>query len=84
MYDNSGAAPRRSRKRQDFVDLDTTHPKRAFASGRPWESKVMVLFVWQNGKSWYKCRFRFFQNRMVNPYEKISEPGFPHNFAKKK
>ena len=43
---------------------------------------VMVLFVWQNQKSWYKCRFRFFQNRMVNPYGKFSEPGFPHNFAK--
>jgi hypothetical protein len=42
----------------------------------------MVLSVWQNGKSWYKCRFRFFQNRMVNPYGKISEPGFPHSFAK--
>jgi hypothetical protein len=22
------------------------------------------------------------QNRMVNPYGKLSEPGFPHNFAK--
>ncbi len=43
---------------------------------------VMVLFVWQNQKSWYKCRFRFFQNRMVNPCRKFSEPGFPHNFAK--
>jgi hypothetical protein len=26
--------------------------------------------------------FAFFQNRMVNPYGKFSEPGFPHNFAK--
>jgi hypothetical protein len=26
--------------------------------------------------------FAFFQNRMVNPYRKFSEPGFPHNFAK--
>ena len=43
---------------------------------------VMVLFVWQNQKSWYKCRFRFFQNRMVNPCRKFFEPGFPHNFAK--
>jgi hypothetical protein len=41
----------------------------------------MVLFVWQNGKSWYKCRFRFFQNRMLNHYGKFYEPGFPHNFA---
>jgi hypothetical protein len=32
----------------------------------------MVLFVWQNGTSWY---------RMVNPHGKFSEPGFPHNFA---
>ena len=24
----------------------------------------------------------FFLNRMVNPYGKFSEPGFPHNFAK--
>jgi hypothetical protein len=39
-------------------------------------------YRWQNGKSWYKCRFRFFQNRMVNPHRKFSEPGFPHNFAK--
>jgi hypothetical protein len=46
-------------------------------------SYVMVLFVWQNGKSWYKCRFRFFfLTRMVNPYGKFSEPGFAHNFAK--
>jgi hypothetical protein len=42
----------------------------------------MVLFVWQNQKSWYKCRFRFFQNRMINPYRKFSERGFPYNFAK--
>ena len=42
----------------------------------------MVLFVWQNQKSWYKCRFRFFQNRVVNPCGKFSGPGFPHNFAK--
>ena len=33
-------------------------------------------------KSWYKSRFRFFQNRMVNPCRKFFEPGFPHNFAK--
>jgi hypothetical protein len=26
----------------------------------------------------------FFFNRMVNPYGKFFEPGFPHNFAKKK
>jgi hypothetical protein len=44
----------------------------------------LVLFVWQNEKSWYKCRFRFFQNRNVDPCGKISEPGFPHNFTKKK
>jgi hypothetical protein len=43
---------------------------------------VMVLFVWQNQKSWYICRFRFFQNRMVNPRRNYFEPGFPHNFAK--
>jgi hypothetical protein len=42
----------------------------------------MVLFVWENQKSWYKCRFRFFQNRMVNPCRNFFEPGFPHNFAK--
>jgi hypothetical protein len=42
----------------------------------------MVLFVWQNGKSWYNVDFTFFFNRMVNPYGKFSEPGFPHNFAK--
>jgi hypothetical protein len=43
---------------------------------------VMVLFVWQNQKSWYECRFRFFQNRMVNPCRIFFEYGFPHNFAK--
>ena len=44
----------------------------------------MVLFVWQNGKSWYiqMSISLFFVNRMVNPYGKFSEPGFPHNFAK--
>jgi len=42
----------------------------------------ILLFVWQSGKSWYKCRFRFFQNRMVNPCRNFFEPGFPHNFAK--
>jgi hypothetical protein len=26
--------------------------------------------------------FAFFQNRMVNPYGKFSEPDFPHNFVK--
>jgi hypothetical protein len=26
--------------------------------------------------------FAFFQNRMVNPYRKFLEPGFPHTFAK--
>ena len=26
--------------------------------------------------------FFFRKNRMVNPYAKFSEPGFPHNFAK--
>jgi hypothetical protein len=26
--------------------------------------------------------FVFFLNRMVNPYGKFSEPGFPHNFTK--
>jgi hypothetical protein len=25
----------------------------------------------------------FFLNRMLNPYGKFSEPGFPHNFAQK-
>ena len=28
---------------------------------------VMVLFVWQNGKSWYKCRFSCFKSRTVDP-----------------
>jgi hypothetical protein len=27
--------------------------------------------------------FAFFKNRMVNPYGKFSEHGFPHNFAQK-
>jgi hypothetical protein len=27
--------------------------------------------------------FAFFLNRMVNPYGKFSERGFPHNMAKK-
>jgi hypothetical protein len=26
--------------------------------------------------------FAFLLNRIVNPYGKFSEPGFPHNFAK--
>jgi hypothetical protein len=43
---------------------------------------LILLFVWQNHKSWYKCRFRFFQNRMVNPCRIFFEPGFRHNFAK--
>jgi hypothetical protein len=29
-----------------------------------------------------KVDFAFFQNRTVNPYGKLSKPGFPHNFAK--
>ena len=46
-----------------------------------WSYGTVRLAKW---KSWYKCRFRFFFfYRMVNPYGKFSEPGFPHNFAKK-
>ena len=58
--DNSGATARRTAEREKFEELDATDPKWAFGSGKVWESKVMVLFVWQNGKSWYKCRFSFF------------------------
>jgi hypothetical protein len=40
-------------------------------AGRPsiqYNNLEIVLFVWQNGKSWYKCRFRFFFfYRMVDP-----------------
>jgi hypothetical protein len=46
------------------------------------ETGVMVLFVWQNGKFWYKCRFRFFSKSYGKSLLKNSEPGFPHNFAK--
>ena len=45
----------------------------------------MVLSVWQNGKSWYKCRLDlFFLNKKSygRSYGEFSEPGFPHNFAK--
>ena len=54
------------------------------ASAAPRVAKVIeiLLFVWQNGKSGYKCRFRFFFYRMVNPYGKFSEPDFPQHFAK--
>jgi hypothetical protein len=51
---------RATAERENFEELDVTDLKRAFGSGKVRESKVMVLFVWQNGKSWYKCRFRFF------------------------
>jgi hypothetical protein len=42
----------------------------------------MVLFVWQNQKSWYKCRFRFFLKSYGKSLQNFFEHGFPHNFAK--
>ena len=49
---NSGAAPRRTRIRQDFAVRDGPRPIRAFASGRPWESKVTYCCLEQNRSSW--------------------------------
>ena len=60
QYDNSGAIPRNAVERQDFVELGAFELNWAFYSWEPMETGVMVLFVWQNGKSWYKCRFRVF------------------------
>jgi hypothetical protein len=45
-------------------------------------TEVMVLFVWENQNPFANVDFAFFQNRIVNPCRKFSEPGFSHNFAK--
>ena len=58
--DNFSAPARAAAERENFEELDATDLKRAFGSGKVWESKVILQFVWQNQKSWYKCRFRFF------------------------
>ena len=58
---NFGAPARATAERQDVVELGATDLKRAFGSGKVWESKVMVLFVWQNENPGTNLDFAFFK-----------------------
>ena len=81
---NFCAAARRTTKRQDIVELGATDLKRAFGSGKPWESKFMYCFLEQNCISWYKMQICSFQNCMANRMRNFQSPGFPYNSAQKK
>jgi hypothetical protein len=57
---------------------------------RPWQHlESPYIYLWAKsycsfgkmGNPGTNVDFAFFQNRMVNPYGKFSEPCFPHNFA---
>jgi hypothetical protein len=50
---NFGAAPRRAAERENFAELDATDLKRAFGSGKPWESKVITVRLSKNHCSPY-------------------------------
>jgi hypothetical protein len=58
--------------------------KRALHNTWSHQTEVMVLFVCRNGNPGTNVDFASssFFNRMVNPYGKFSESGFPHNFTK--
>ena len=75
---NFGAAARRTAKRQDVVELNlaATDLKRAFGSGRPWESKVMYYSFEQNRSSWYKIADWQFLKLYGKSYEEFSVTWF--------
>jgi hypothetical protein len=77
------AAARRTAKRQDVVELGATDLKRAFGSGRPWESKVMYCSPWAKWIVLYKSQISYFKNCMANCMRNFQSHGFPHNFSPK-